>query len=165
MCLLDIIVIKTLNLYISHIVYQETDFVLSTDDGSSAVFMGSCICPPHSTQLWVLDYQLDGNVLIISDTKGKLVLSCDYDTTTSPGSQLILSLFKGDESQLWRFDDGHIESVKWKDQIISLMPNQKSLPLSTKSSATNKAHLFKQDVSLVHCSNGNVMEEQNSNYF
>ena len=133
---------------VSQIMHKDTGFVLSTNNDSSAVSMCPRNCLPHSTQHWVLDFRLDGTCLIISDTNEKLVLSCDSNTSTPAESQLILSQFNGDESQLWRFDGGHIESVKFKDQVISLMPgNQTSLCLSTKS-ASDKAQLFKQEVSI-----------------
>ena len=76
------------------------------------------------------------------------MLSCDSNTSTPNEPQLILSQFNGDESQLWRFDGGHIESVKFIDQVISLVPaSQKELCLTTKG-ATDKAQLFKLEVSV-----------------
>lgn len=121
---------------------EQTEFALSTKHDSSAVFMGSL---PDSTQWWVLDYRLDGTFLIISDTKEQLVLSCDSTTSTPEQSQLIMSQFNCDESQLWRFDGDHIESVKFKDQVISV--SQASLCLSTKS-PNDTAQLFKHEVSI-----------------
>ena len=143
---------------------QETGFVLSTNNNSSEVFLGPNNVLPHATQFWILDYRPDGTVVIISDTKEKLVLSCDSikDTTSrSSKSHFIISQFKGNDSQLWRFDGGHIESVKFKDQVISLMSgSQTSLCLTTKN-GTNKVKLFKQEVSFlwhVRKSNENMIE-------
>ena len=138
---------------VSQIMHKDTGFVLSTNNDSSAVSMCPRHCLPHSTQFWLLDFRLDGTFLIISNTKEKLVLSCDSNTRKhkSAESRLILSQFIGDENQLWWYDGGHIESVGFKDQVISLMPgSQPSLCLST-ISATDKAQLFKLEVSIFAC--------------
>ena len=101
--------------------HKQTEFVLSTSNDSSEVFM----CPrnglPHNTQFWVLDYRLDGTFLIICDTQKRLVLSCGSTISTSTESQLIMDQFNGDESQLWRFDGGHIESVKFNNRVMKVM--------------------------------------------
>ena len=140
----------TQEIQVYQIVDQETGFVLSTNNNSSEVFLSPNNVLPHATQFWILEYRPDGTVVIISDTKEKLVLSCDsIKNTTSSKSHFIISQFKGDDSQLWRFDGGHIESVKFKDQVISLMSgSQTSLCLTTKN-GTNKVQLFKQEVSLL----------------
>eukprot|EP00731_Ephydatia_muelleri_P010383 Em0005g969a len=98
------------------------------------------------THYWVLDYQLDGTFFIISYTKDKLTLSCDCTTSTPAegNRKLITSPLKGDESQRWGWDGDHIESVKFKGQVISPMPGNQTLCLSTKS-ATDKAQLFRQE--------------------
>ena len=153
---------STQEIQVYQIVDQETGFVLSTNNNSSEVFLSPNNVLPHATQFWILDYRPDGTVVIISDTKEKLVLSCDsIKNTTSSKSHFIISQFKGDDSQLWRFDGGHIESVKFKDQVISLMSgSQTSLCLTTKN-GTNKVQLFKQKVSFlwhVRKSNDNMIE-------
>ena len=125
--------------------HKNTGSVLSTDNGNSKLSICLCNCLPHSIQdqFWVLDYRLDGKFLIISDTQEKLVLSCPEE------SQLVMSQFNGDENELWSFDGGHVESVKFKDRVISLMPgSQTSLCLATKST-TDSAQLFQQEVRIL----------------
>eukprot|EP00731_Ephydatia_muelleri_P009872 Em0005g458a len=134
-------------LQVTKIVHKNTGSVLSTDNGNSKLSICLRNCLPHSIQdqFWVLDYRLDGTFLIISDTKEKLVLSCHSSTSTPEESQLVMSQFNGDENELWSFDGGHVESVKFKDRVISLMPgSQTSLCLTTKST-TDSAQLFQPE--------------------
>ena len=131
--------------------HKNTGSVLSTDNGNSKLSICLHNSLPHSIQdqFWVLDYRLDGTFLIISDTKEKLVLSCHSSTSTPEESQLVMSQFNGDENELWSFDGGHVESVKFKDRVISLMPgSQTSLCLTTKST-TDSAQLFQPEVRIL----------------
>ena len=142
-------------LQVTKIVHKNTGSVLSTDNCNSKLSICLCNCLPHSIQdqFWVLDYRLDGTFLIISDTKEKLVLSCHSSTSTPEESQLVMSQFNGDENELWSFDGGHVESVKFKDRVISLMPgSQTSLCLTTKST-TDSAQLFQPEVRILFISN------------
>ena len=135
-------------LQVTKIVHKNTGSVLSTDNGNSICLRN---CLPHriQDQFWVLDFRLDGTFLIISDTKETLVLSCHSNTSTPEESQLVMSQFNGDENELWSFDGGHVESVKFKDRVISLMPgSQTSLCLATKST-TDSAQLFQQEVRIL----------------
>ena len=134
---------------VSYIVHKESNCVLSSKNNNSEVTMCPYNCALCSTHYWVLDYQLDGTFFIISYTKDKLTLSCDCTTSTPAegNRKLITSPLKGDESQRWGWDGDHIESVKFKGQVISPMPGNQTLCLSTKS-ATDKAQLFRQEVSI-----------------
>ena len=100
------------------------------------------------TDFWALDYQLDGTFFIISYPEQKFVLSCDSTTSTPEESILTMRELKGDESQLWSWDGDYIESAKFKDKVITVMPDSKTLHLSNKG-ASDQAQLFKQEVSIL----------------
>ena len=127
---------------LTQIVDQETQCVLSRiSEHQEVVLLPASNSLQEINQLWLLDYRLDGTFLIVSNTSEQLVLSCD-----SNSSKVQINRFNGDQSQLWSFDGGYIESVKFKGQVITLMPNfDTQLCLSAKNSI-NSIQLFQLEV-------------------
>ena len=119
--------------------------VTSTEEGSDVILSHFDQSISHSCN-WILDYRMDGAFLIFSTSANHLVITCDNAPSSLESTKLTMRIFTGEENQLWRFDGGCIESVKFEGCVISCPPNgQGSLVLCSKE-AGNDNQSFKHKV-------------------
>ena len=139
---------------VSQILHRATGFLVTTKcisveetEEGSEVFL----CPfddltTHS-QDWMLDYRIDGAFLIVSMSRNRLVITCDNATqncSSLENTKLVMRKFTGEDNQLWKCDEGYIESVKFEGYVIS-PSDQSKLVLSVKE-ADNKKQLLQLKV-------------------
>lgn len=120
-----------------------------TEDGSEVVLSANNGSSNHN-QHWLLDYRLDGTFLIISNSKNRLVVTCEHDTTSPANIKLIMSRFNGKDSQLWRFDGRYIESVSFEGHVISCTSVSGPDLILCAKDPTSKEQLFIHKVGLLH---------------
>ena len=136
----------------TYIFHQSTGHAVSVtcfEEGSD-VFLSPCDGLTTHGQSWMLDYRLDGAFLIVSTSTSGLVVTCDNATSSLETAKLTMRRFTGEDNQLWRFDGGCIESVKFEGYVISSPPNgQGSLVLSIKE-VGNDNQSFEHKVRVLH---------------
>ena len=142
---------------VTQIIHQATKHCLTckninseeTEDGSEVVLSANNGSSNHN-QHWLLDYRLDGTFLIISNSKNRLVVTCEHDTTSPANIKLIMSRFNGKDSQLWRFDGRYIESVSFEGHVISCTSVSGPDLILCAKDPTSIKQLFIHKVSLLH---------------
>ena len=136
----------------THIFHQSTGHAVTVtcfEEGSD-VFLSPCDGLTTHGQSWMLDYRIDGAFLIVSTSTSQFVVTCDNATSSLENTKLTMRRFTGEDNQLWRFDGGYIESVKFEGYVISSPPNgQGSLVLCIKE-AGNDNQSFEHKVRVLH---------------